>query len=372
MPSWKDLGNVWDTLRELDVNDIREESERPLSIACIGQPELFEMLSGFLYHSSDRRYGPAGTNPLSHYIPPLGASLDPIRHADALLVLIDGRRPLAQTDIAVFDRLDSFALPLLVVVFYGDRLPAPTSGVGAAPPASTRVVTIREPVAISAADVLAEAVLTILPSELHLTAARRLPGIRPIVARELINNTAFSNAAYSLAAGLPEQIPILGLPFAAADILILTKNQAILVYKLALGYGAPPEFQSRIREVLPVIGGAYIWRQMARSLVGLIPIWGLLPKVAIAYAGTYTTGVVAWRWYATGEIISGERLKQVSQDALSIGRERARQLLDQARAQGGGLPGRARQFFGALRLPRAGKREKPESTSPPGLTPPAE
>ena len=58
------------------------------------------------------------------------------------------------------------------------------------------------------------------------------------------------------------------------------KNPGTL-FRLALAYGALPEFQSRIREVIPVVGGAFLWRQAARSLVGLIPVWGIVPKVSV-------------------------------------------------------------------------------------------
>jgi uncharacterized protein (DUF697 family) len=163
-----------------------------------------------------------------------------------------------------------------------------------------------------------------------------------VYARDLIASTAFTHATYALASGLPEQIPILSVPFAAADLVVLTKNQAMLVYRLALAYGAPPGFQERIREVLPVVGGAFLWRQMARSLVGLIPVWGLAPKVAVAYAGTYTTGVAAWRWYERGELVSADQLKRISGEALTIGRARAREIVDHARAAGARVARQAR------------------------------
>jgi uncharacterized protein (DUF697 family) len=230
------------------------------------------------------------------------------------------------------------------------------------------MVTLANPQASGAADTLTTALLERLPGELHLAAARRLPGVRACVARNLINSTSFANASYALAAGLPQQIPVLGIPFAAADMLVLTKNQALLVYKLALANGAPPDFQSRIREVLPVLGGAYLWRQLARSLVGLLPVWGLLPKVAIAYAGTYTTGMAAWRWYEGGELVSGTQLKQLSQEALKQGRERAARLIEQARANGQQTPSRMRQLLGKLR-PRLPGRQK-SALNPPEVTPP--
>jgi uncharacterized protein (DUF697 family) len=85
-------------------------------------------------------------------------------------------------------------------------------------------------------------------------------------------------------------VPVLNIPLNAADMLVLSKNQALLVYKLALAFGAPADFQAQMKEVLPVIGSGFLWRQVARQLVGLIPGFGIVPKVAVAYAGTYATG----------------------------------------------------------------------------------
>jgi uncharacterized protein (DUF697 family) len=170
---------------------------------------------------------------------------------------------------------------------------------------------------------------------------------------------------------VPEQIPILSIPFAAADIIVLTKNQTILIFRLALAYGAPPEFQSRILEIIPVIGGAFLWRQAARSLVGLIPVWGIVPKVAIAYAGTYTTGIVAWRWFESGELVSTDQIKQISQEAITIGRARASEIIASARNSARSLADQAAARTSAdgglgRRLKRAIPfRRKPRELNPP-------
>ncbi len=362
MPSWNDLGNVLNTLREIDVNTIREESERPLQIACVSEAALFETLTHMLHQSGSRHYGPVGLDPLLHFDLFLGLPLADLRRADMLLLLADGRQPLSALVIDAKQQLENLLLPLLIVVLHAETFVAP-AGWSTAP--HCRVITIANPDTPVAADTLATALLDRLPSELHLAAARRLPGLRPIVARNLINSTSFTNASYSLASGLPEQIPILSIPFAAADILVLTKNQALMVYKLALAHGAAPEFYSRMREMVPVVGGAYIWRQMARSLVGLIPMWGLVPKIAIAYAGTYTTGVAAWRWYASGELVSADQLKRISQEAMRQGRAWAQQLIAQARGHSEATPGRIRQFFGRLLRALPGRRPKPELKAPP-------
>ncbi|NTW98314.1 MAG: hypothetical protein HGB28_07200, partial [Oscillochloris sp.] len=341
MPSWNDLGAAFSTLREIDVAAIREESERPVMIACVGEQPVLALAIGLLSTSDSRRYGPVGINPL------LIATLGDVRRgglsgdlgealgrADLLVVVLDGREQITAPSAAALKLLGELAMPTVIVLAYAD-----TSPISAGDPSRTlayaHVVALPEPESPHAADLLAEAVFERLPGDLHMAAARRLPGLRPSFARQMINATSFTNATYALASALPGQIPIFSIPFAAADILVLTKNQAMLVYKLALAQGAPPEFQARIREVLPVLGGAFAWRQIARTLVGLVPVWGIVPKVAIAYAGTYSTGMVAWRWFDSGELISGPRLKEITDEALRVGRERAISLASAARERGG-------------------------------------
>ena len=330
MPSWNDLGNIWGTLRELDVNAIGEEADRPLFLACVGDAPLLDDLATLL-HRTDNRYPGVGIDPLGRYGVPIDASASAdLDRADLLVLVLDARQPVSAGVTQAFSQLERRSLPLVVVLLYGAALPS-----GAGLLSSAHSVAIPDPHALAAADTLAKALLDRLPGELHLAAARRLPGLRATVARELIGSVSFTNATYALASGLPEQIPILNVPFAATDMLVLTKNQALLVYRLALAYGAPVDFQARIKEVLPVVGGAFVWRQLARGLVGLIPIWGLVPKIAVSYAGTYSTGVAAWRWYESGDLVNSEQLKRISQDALAIGRERARELISGRKQQDG-------------------------------------
>lgn len=327
VPKWNDFGNIWATLRELDVKAIRDESERPLAIACVGHAPPIDEIDRLLFTGAER-YGAGGVNPIELIpIDQAAQRAASLRSVDMLILGVDTRVAITPAEAEAIGQLERFSLPALVVLVYGER----TSGAALPRSIAAHTVVLADPLALDAADRLATAVLERLPAELHLTAARRLAGVRASFARDLINSTSFTNATYSLASGLPEQIPILSVPFAAADILVLTKNQAMMVYRLALAYGAPPDFQERIREVIPVVGGAFLWRQAARSLIGLIPVWGLLPKVAIAYAGTYTTGVAAWRWFASGEIVSTDQLKRISNEALQIGRARAAEIIDRAR-----------------------------------------
>jgi len=46
----------------------------------------------------------------------------------------------------------------------------------------------------------------------------------------------------------------------------------------------------RTWQLLPVIGGGFGWRTLARELVGFVPVAGIAIKGAIAYAGTIVVG----------------------------------------------------------------------------------
>ena len=121
-------------------------------------------------------------------------------------------------------------------------------------------------------------------------------------------------------------VPVLDLPLNIADIAVLTKGQALLVYKMGLALGLPIDWQYYVTEFGGVIGGGFLWRQIARSLIGLIPAWGIIPKVAIAYSGTYVVGQVVLQWYLTGRHISREQMRELSRQAFDQGKAVAASL----------------------------------------------
>ena len=57
----------------------------------------------------------------------------------------------------------------------------------------------------------------------------------------------------------------------------------------------------------------------------------MLPKVAVAYAGTYATGQAAALWYSRGEVLSKGALRRLYKEAMAIGRQRAADLLARRR-----------------------------------------
>ena len=170
-----------------------------------------------------------------------------------------------------------------------------------------------------------QTVLKLLPNQ-QLALGRMFPIFRVAIAHQLISEACLANATYALSTGLAEIVPVLALPLTLTDIVVLTKNQAFLVYRLGLLFGYSTHWQDYIREFGSVIGGGFAWRQMARYLVGLIPGWGIIPKVAISYSGTYVVGQSVLTWYITGRHLGRKELNALYRSALGRGKQTAERL----------------------------------------------
>ena len=71
-----------------------------------------------------------------------------------------------------------------------------------------------------------------------------------------------------------------------------------------------------------IIGGAFGWRAIARELAGKIPLGGgLIPKGAIAYAGTYVVGASLKRYHLQGIRFSLSHRREAYVAALERGRK---------------------------------------------------
>jgi uncharacterized protein (DUF697 family) len=169
-------------------------------------------------------------------------------------------------------------------------------------------------------------VIEMLPEHL-LSLGRYFPLFRVATARYLINDTCFTNAAYALSTGLAETVAVLDIPIAVTDMVVMSKNQAFLVYKLGLALGQSTRWQDYVVEFGGVLGGGFLWRELARTLVGLIPVWGIAPKTAIAYAGTYVVGNVVLQWYLTGRHLSRKQMQQMYRGAFARGKDVAHNLI---------------------------------------------
>jgi hypothetical protein len=112
-----------------------------------------------------------------------------------------------------------------------------------------------------------------------------------------------------------------------------------------------------IGEILGVLGGGLLFRQLARQLVGLIPVVGLVPKVAIAYGGTWAIGRAVVLWATEGREVSQDLVRSLSNEGLQRGRTVAARLVEQARARTGRVGRRWERL--KEQLPLIGRRRRP-------------
>ena len=122
-----------------------------------------------------------------------------------------------------------------------------------------------------------------------------------------------ANAQFALVSNIPQLIPIVGnIASAGADLIVLTKNQVMLVFKLAAINGLDLNDQMRLlQEVAPAIGAGFLCRTAAREATNLLPFAaGTIPKVGIAYAGTMVVGLSADFYYRTNKKPTRVQLEQ--------------------------------------------------------------
>jgi uncharacterized protein (DUF697 family) len=132
--------------------------------------------------------------------------------------------------------------------------------------------------------------------ELALALARRYPVFRKAVVERTIMAVAQENALFAVATALPNVVPSLfELPWAfgefASDTVFLTLNQVRMALLIAGACGSEVGFTQQKGEILSIVAAAFGWRTIARELAGKIPLGGgLIPKGAIAFAGTFVVG----------------------------------------------------------------------------------
>lgn len=177
-------------------------------------------------------------------------------------------------------------------------------------------------------------------NELGLPLARMFPPFRGAVARRTIQTVSKENALFSLMTALPNVMPgAVQIPWAvgefASDTAVLTVNQIRMAFLLAAASDREVGYREQRTEIGSLIAGALGWRAAARELSGKIPFGGgLIPKAAIAYAGTYAVGVSLERLYRIGYGLTRQERREVYEAALGRGREVAVQLINRIRGRG--------------------------------------
>jgi uncharacterized protein (DUF697 family) len=310
---------LWRLLKEIDLETIRREAERPFQVLVIAH-DLgdAEDLAGRLSH-------PAARHPWVLAVEPDQA----LRRARSGLV-----------DVALL-RSPTVRLPPAVA---GARAALVAAGV----PTITLLEVAGGPmdliardgeaarVVLSAPEAEAEVFATLMASVApvaRVSLARQLPALRPAAFDALTEETARANAAYALTMGLAEMVPLLGAPLSLADMVVLTKNQLLMAYRIALAAGKQAAARDLMGEIISVIGGGFLFRQLGRQLVGLVPVIGIVPKVTVAYAGTLAIARAVVVWATEGHRMGPAAIKRAYQDAWARARAFAQSLVRRERTE---------------------------------------
>ncbi len=155
--------------------------------------------------------------------------------------------------------------------------------------------------------------------ERSIAIGRYIDAMRTPCANQIIASTASSNGQFAFISNIPTIIPAIGsLVAVGADFLVLTKNQLMMIYKLAAVYERDLNDQWTIyTEMVPVIGAGLVWRTIAREVSALLPFMiGTVPKVAIAYAGTFAAGRAAATYYEQGIKLNWNQMRALYAEAI--------------------------------------------------------
>lgn len=261
------VGHWWGLAKELSPKQIEQEMLMPFRLALVGQPDRVESVWKVLTEGSNAQTLQLAAEYVKRYSGPPEAEYDMVLSCDVLDVPQD-------------------AIEQIVDYFQKQNFPL-------------------------------------------VALAKVLPGTRQVVVNKIVEDSSSLNAGIAMLSSVPSVIPLLGLlapPAAIADMVILTKNQLLMVLRVAAAYGREPNWGKRLPELASVLGMAFGWRSLARELVGFVPGGiGMVIKGTIAYAGTATVGRAAAWFYETGKTpgkAERERLyEQAWQEARSKSHE---------------------------------------------------
>jgi hypothetical protein len=166
-----------------------------------------------------------------------------------------------------------------------------------------------------------------LGEDLELALARQFPAFRKPVIDRVVRGVARENALFALATALPNIVPsLIELPWAigefASDTAFLTMNQVRMAFLIAGACGREVGYANQKAEILSIIAGAFGWRAIARELAGKIPLGGgLIPKGAIAWAGTFVIGKGLEHFNHANSMPTPAQRKELYEQAFEEGKD---------------------------------------------------
>ncbi|MEO6913317.1 MAG: hypothetical protein ABI182_04780 [Candidatus Baltobacteraceae bacterium] len=315
-------GELFKLVRKgIDVKAVHATTRRPFRFLLCGDPALVAALRGLLLTGHPDDVIPLDAAATLETIVP--RSRVPLETTSARCIIFLGAHgDLAGADLASLIplRLPIFALTVDEQAQASGPSIRPTSGTWAEyiVPALTREA-LRGRVFPHIIDCC---------KGVEIAVGRRLPAMRESVCAKLTRDAANNALKIALASAVIDHIPIAGIvlgAFASAgDMVAITGIQMMLLLHIEAAYGQDPDVQ-RMWQLLPVVGGGFGWRMLARELSGFIPVAGIAIKGAIGYAGTIVVGESVTFLHEHGRHMSSLQASEIyhrtKNDALRFARD---------------------------------------------------
>ena len=171
----------------------------------------------------------------------------------------------------------------------------------------------------------------------EIAIGRQLPALRVTVAQKLTRDAALNALKISGASAVVDNVPLLGVVLgaftSASDMFAITGIQMMLMLQIGATFGKDPDV-ARMWELLPVVGGGFGWRALARELSGFIPVGGIVIKAAIAYAGTVVVGEGAMFYEQHGRHMTSADAGRIYEESRASAMHFARDVLTRIRRNG--------------------------------------
>lgn len=270
----------------IDVKAVHAHVRKPFRYLLCGDPALIAEFRALLLSGHDDGSVPLDAASCLETIRPSAALVT--QPSEVRLVVFLARR--GDLDGAELEPLKALRVPIFVITVDPNAHPSGPASLPAAGTFSEYVVpslhrdTLRGRVFVHMVDA---------SKGVEIAVGRRLPPLRETVAAKLTRDAANNALKVALASAVVDHVPVIGIvlgAFASAgDMVAITGIQMMLLLHIQAAYGKDPDVQ-RMWQLLPVIGGGFGWRTLARELVGFVPVAGIAIKGAIAYAGTIVVG----------------------------------------------------------------------------------
>jgi uncharacterized protein (DUF697 family) len=303
------------------------DARRPFRFFLCGDPALVSDLRSMLLRGHYDAYIPLDAVAVLETIDPQRTPV--VVDADARCVIFLGRP--GDTAGARLDLLEQLKLPIFALTVD----PQTTANAPAASPHAGQVVEYVVP----ALDL--EALrprffphLIERCKGIEIAVGRRLPALRETICETLTRSAARSAAKIAAASAVVDNVPLLGIVLGAAasagDMVAITGIQIVLMMQIGAVYGKDPDVQ-RIWELLPIVGGGFGWRMLAREISGFIPVAGIAVKGVIAYAGTIVVGEGTMFYYEQGRFMTKADATLLYNEAKKTATEIVRDVLSRLR-----------------------------------------